>query len=365
MRIPLGVLLRNTWQPCGMTPGLRILRRLKCDDSVALMIDAIRKAHRSDFADSPGAATALRKRASLGLVALGAALMVLVLAVLIQWLAAGPQPVSPGTDHFGGIKLVLLRVLEWGQFAVFLALVGWFVIKPIVEHRSMGFDGLLILASFAMNVWDPLDNYFVFAFQYNANFINLGSWGGFIPGWQGESPELWAVPLGFIFGCYTWSWFAAVRLGSYVLLRLSEAQRAWSRWSQYLVVYLVAVAQCAVSEIAFMRLGHWAYPTTVPGFTLWEGQYAWPWFNPFLYGLTWLALIWLRETAMSNSEGLSVIERGIDQLPGASRQQTTMRFLSIFAFSSVVYILTYFLPFNVIMMHGTLNTHLPSYFPVP
>lgn len=191
------------------------------------------------------------------------------------------------------------------------------------------------------------------------------SWGGFIPGWQGDSPELWAVPLGFIFGCYTWSWFAAVRVGSYVLRRLSGAQRARPRWSQYLVVYLVAAAQCAVSELVFMRLGHWVYPTTVPGFTLWEGQYAWPWFNPFLYGLTWLALIWLRETAMNDDRGLSVIERGIDRLPVAGWQQTAMRFLSIFSFSSVVYILTYFLPFNLIMMHGTLNTHLPSYLPVP
>ena len=261
--------------------------------------------------------------------------------------------------------MILLRALEWGQFAVFLALVGWFVIKPIVERRTMGFDGLLILASFAMNIWDPLDNYFVFAFQYNANFINLGSWGGFIPGWQGDSPQLWAVPLGFIFGCYTWSWFAAVRLGSFVLQRLSGMRRAWPRWSHYLVVYLVAAAQCAVSEIVFMRLGHWVYPTTVEGFTLGQGQYAWPWFNPFLYGLTWLALIWLRETAMNNDKGLSVIERGLDQLPVTGWLRTATRFLSIFSFSSVVYILTYFLPFNAIMMHGTLNTHLPSYFPIP
>lgn len=329
------------------------------------MTESTRGATRPELMDSPGGGKGLRERVNLGLVALGAALVVLVVAVLLQWLLSGPRPVSPGPDHFGGITLVLLRALEWGQLAVFLALVGWFVIKPIVERRSMGFDGLLILASFAMNIWDPLDNYFVFAFQYNANFINLGSWGGFIPGWQGDSPELWAVPLGFIFGCYTWSWFAAVRLGSYVLRRLSEAQRTRPRWSQYLVVYLVAVAQCAVSELVFMRLGHWVYPTTVPGFTLWEGQYAWPWFNPFLYGLTWLALIWLRETAMNDDRGLSVIERGIDRLPVAGWQQSAMRFLSIFSFSSVVYILTYFLPFNVIMMHGTLNTHLPSYFPVP
>jgi hypothetical protein len=41
-----------------------------------------------------------------------------------------------------------------------------------------------------------------------------------------------------------------------VLHRLSQAQRSLPRWSQYLVVYLVAAAQCAVSEIVFMRLGH-------------------------------------------------------------------------------------------------------------
>lgn len=299
-------------------------------------------------------------------VVLGAACSLLVAVVVIRWGLDGPRPVDPGPDHFGGIKLVLLRLLEWGQFAVFLALVGWFVVKPIMERRGLGFDGLFILVSFAMNIWDPLDNYLVFAFQYNAHFLNVGSWGGFIPGWQGPQPELWAVPLAFIFGCYTWAWYAAVRLGSYIYRRLVVARPSWSQGSRYAVVYLVVAAQSAVSEIIFIRLEHWTYPTQTDGFVLGHGQYAWPWFNCVIYGLTWLVMVWLRESAnQDNGLGLSFVERGIERYQIATWQKTVMRFLALFGFISVVYIVTYFLPFNLIMMHGTLITDLPSYFPIP
>ncbi len=299
-------------------------------------------------------------------VVLGAACSLLAAVVILRWGLAGPSGVPPGPDEFGGIKLVLLRVLEWGQFAVFLALVGWFVVRPIMEKRGLGFDGLFILVSFAMNIWDPLDNYFVFAFQYNAHFLNLGSWGGFIPGWQGPMPELWPVPLAFIFGCYTWAWYAAVRVGSYVYRRLVVARPAWSQWARYGVVYVVVATQSAVTEIIFIRLEHWTYPTQTPGFVLWEGQYGWPWFNPLIYGLTWLVMVWLRESAnQDNGLGLSFAERGIDRFQVASWQKTAMRFLALFGFVSVVYILTYFVPFNLIMMFGTPVTDLPSYFPVP
>ncbi|GAY17672.1 hypothetical protein MSZK_43980 [Mycobacterium sp. shizuoka-1] len=334
-----------------------------CDTNVAHMVSSEQRA--------VGTATGGNQRPVAGrwtgaFIALGAVFALVALVAIARWGLQGPHSVNPGPDEFGGVKLVILRVLEWGQFAAFLVLVGWFVVKPLVERRGLGFDGLFILVSFAMNIWDPLDNYFVFAFQYNAHFLNVGSWGGFIPGWQGPHPELWAVPLGFIFGCYTWSWYAAVRLGSFIYHRLVVARPAWAQWQRYGLVYLAVVVQSAISEIIFIRLEHWTYPTQNSFFVIGHGQYGWPWFNCIIYGMTWMVMVWLRESAnQDNGQGLSFVERGIDRYQIGSLQKTTLRFLAIFGFVSAVYILIYFVPFNLIMMNGTPVTDLPSYFPVP
>lgn len=339
----------------------RGLRRHKCDSSVAFMA-TLREAAAKRTSDLTGTS----HRWVYLWAPVGGAVCLLVAVVLVRWAANGPHSVPPGPDHFGGVNLFLLRALEGSQFAAFIALIGWFVIRPVLLRQKIGFDGMFILASFAMNIWDPLDNYWTFAFQYNAHFLNVGSWGGYIPGWHGPSPELWAVPLAFIFGCYTWSWFVAVRFGSWLLDRLRSSRPSWPEWQRYLVVYLAVAAQSGISEVVFLRLGHWTYPTTVERLTAWHGEtYAWPLFNPVIYGLTWLVMVWLRETSRRDSGGLTTVESGLDQWNLAPWQRATLRFAALFGFMSVVYILTYFLPFNLIVAHGTLNTHLPSYFPVP
>lgn len=295
---------------------------------------------------------------------LGAALMLLILVALGQWLADGVHSVDPGPDHFGGVNLVVMRLVEWGQFAAFLYLVWRFCVRPLARTRTIAFDGLFILVSFTMNFWDPLDNYWTFSFQYNAHFLNVGSWGDYIPGWHGPGASTWAVPLAFIFGCYTWSWFAAIRLGSWILNRLKEARPTWSRARCFLVVYLVAAVQAGVSENIFMRLQHWTYPTIQGSLTAFEGHsYAFPLFNPFIYGLTWVVMIWMRESV--DDSGLSYPETGIAALNVPAWSKNVLRYLSMLSFASVIYIVTYFLPFNLLVAHGEKVTNLPSYFPLP
>jgi len=308
--------------------------------------------------------TRARFRPALLWAPLGGVLLVLIAVTLADWVAGGVHSVRPGPDEFGGTKLVVLRLVEWAQFVVFAYLVWRFCIRPVISRAGIGFDGLFILVAFTMNFWDPLDNFWTFAFQYNAHFLNVGSWGAEIPGWHSEGAESWAVPLAFIFGCYTWAWFAAVRLGSWILDRLRAARPAWSRARCFGVVYLVAAAQSGLSEVVFLRLEHWTYPTTVDGLTAFQGHtYAWPFFNPAIYGLTWVAMIWLRDSV--DEDGLSSPERGIATSNVPTWSKPFLRYAAIVGFTSVVYIVTYFLPFNLLVAHGDMARDLPSYFPVP
>jgi len=126
--------------------------------------------------------TAALRRLTIAWPVLGAASLLLACYSLGRWLAGGVSSVQPGSDPMPTAQLVLMHALEWIQFAAFLAIVWWIVIRPLIQRRPLEFDGLFVIAAFLLNFWDVMDNYWVFSFQYNAHHLNVGSWGGFIPG---------------------------------------------------------------------------------------------------------------------------------------------------------------------------------------
>lgn len=295
---------------------------------------------------------------------LGAASVVLVIVVLTQWLAGGVHAVDPGPDAFGGTKLVLLRVLEWGQFAVFLVIAWMFVGRPLRERRPLGFDGLFVLAAVLLNFWDPLDNYWTFAFQYNAHHLNVGSWGGYLPGWHGPAGEQWAVPVGFVFGAYCWAFFLAARTGCAILERFARPRADGPGLVGWACVFFACAAICAIAELTYLSIGAFANIRTPAALTVGHGgPDGWPVYNPVLFGLTWTAMTWLRWSR--DADGLSAVERGVGGLAVSRRMQTVARFLAIFAFMEVAYIGLYFLPWNLFASTSDPLGPLPSYFPVP
>lgn len=295
---------------------------------------------------------------------LGAASVVLMVVVLSRWVASGIESVDPGPDAYGGTKLVLMRVLEWGQFAALLGLLAWFVVRPLARRRPLGFDGLFVLAALALNFWDPLDNYLVFSFQYNAHFLNVGSWGGFIPGWHSAGGATWAVPVAFVFGAYTWAFFVAARMGCAIADRLRRARPQWSTTRIFGVVFIASALLEAVCETAFLRTGTMANIGTPDALTAWGGGYdGWPVYNPILFGITWSTLAWLRWSR--DERGLSAVERGVERLAVGSRTATAVRFLAISAFVQVSYIGLYFVPWNLLALLHDARPPLPSYFSVP
>lgn len=295
---------------------------------------------------------------------LGAASVILVVVVLGQWVAGGVHTVDPGPDAFGGTRLVLLHVLEWGQFAVFLAIAWAFVVRPLRERRPLGFDGLFVCAALLLNFWDPLDNYWTFAFQYNAHHLNVGSWGGYLPGWHGPDGERWVVPIGFVFGAYCWAFFAAARTGCVILARVARRRGGSPGMTGWSLVFLACAAICAVSELTYLQLGAIANLRTPSALTVGHGgPDGWPVYNPILFGLTWTAMTWLRWSR--DADGLSAVERGAGALAVAPRARTVLRFLAIFAFVQVAYIGLYFLPWNLFAAGSDPLGGVPSYFPTP
>ncbi|MBA2281964.1 MAG: spirocyclase AveC family protein [Acidimicrobiia bacterium] len=285
-----------------------------------------------------------------------------MVVVLARWLAHGVTSVDPGPDPFPTGKLVLIRVLEWGQLAALVALVWFHVGRRLVRGQRLAFDGLFILAVLLLNFWDPLDNYLVFSFQYNAHFLNVGSWGGEIPGWQSPNGHRWVVPVAFVFGAYVWAFFVAARMGCAILDKLRSRYPQWSAGRRFLPVFAANALLAAVAEITFLRSGAIANIRPAPHLTAGQGQFTqWPLYNPLLFGAAFTAATALRWSV--DERGHSFVERGAEQLRMGPRLQTIIRFLAVSAYMQVSYITLYFLPWNLLSLAHGPAPELPSYFP--
>ncbi|MDR3655961.1 MAG: spirocyclase AveC family protein [Mycobacterium sp.] len=297
--------------------------------------------------------------------ALGVLSGVLIVWKISSWVAAGVTSVSPGHDTMPTLNLLVMHALEWVQFGAFVIIVGLVVVRPLIRRKALEFDGLFVLGAILLNFWDVLDNYWVFAFQYNAYQLNVSSWAGLIPGWHSPAPHLWAVPLAFVFGAYTWAFFLAVRMGTGLIQRIQKIFPACGILPAFGAVFVVDALLAAVSENVYLRVGAIANIRPYESLTLWDGTtHAFPLYNPILFGFTWTAMTALRWSR--DARGFSFVERSIADVVRAPRAQTVLRFFAVFAFMEVAYILLYFLPFNVLASLRTAPPNVfPSYFPVP
>jgi hypothetical protein len=84
---------------------------------------------------------------------LGAASVLLIGVILIQWVGQGIHAVAPGSDAFPLRRQIALRIVEWLQFAVFLVLMSRFVVGPLRRREPLRFDGLFLLAALLLNFW--------------------------------------------------------------------------------------------------------------------------------------------------------------------------------------------------------------------
>jgi Spirocyclase AveC-like len=292
--------------------------------------------------------------------ALGAASVVLMVVVLTQWLAAGVTTLPPGADRLSGIRPALIQVLQWGSLLALTGLLWTQVAGPLLRRQPLSFDGLLVLGFLSLNFWDPLDNYWSFAFQYNAHFVNIGTWGAFIPGWHSAHGGDWAVPLAFVFGTYLWGFVIGARLAGATAARARS--RGWGTAPAWAVAFVACAAFEAACELVFLRTGAIANIRTARALTLWPGTtHQWPLYNPFLFAAVWTAIGALRTSALTNDA--TFLDRGLDRLAPAGPRRTIVRFLALSAFLQVLYIGLYFIPWNLFAQLPAAVPHLPSYFP--
>jgi hypothetical protein len=280
---------------------------------------------------------------------------------LYQWVTSpyfapspmGPEPV-PGWLH----NLIRFTDIFCG------ALVLWFLwsllFKPWIRDKRVSWDGMLMMALFTMWVQDPMCNYFNFTFMYNADFINMGSWSSFLPGWQSPRGSNLPEPLFLMGGIYLWWTTINVIAFSWSLKKLRIWLPGWSTLAHIPIAFVSIVILDALLEIPATRFGLFAYPGAPYSLTLWAGKYyQFPIYENVFMNFNYLSIGLLRY--YRDDKGESLAERGVSTLKLSETGKSWMRFFALVGFCNISYFIVYFLPYNWMAMQADTFPPYPSY----
>lgn len=281
---------------------------------------------------------------------IGAGFLALQAYVYFRWLTSGDLSATPvGPDDAPGWMIGAI----WAQQILaplgLLVFAYFFVWRPIRRDGRISLDGLFVLC--ALGVWwmDPMVNYTQNFATYNTNYINLGSWVEFIPGWMAPNGGNFAEPLLWTGPAYVWGMLGGVIVCNKVMGWVKQ------RWPQTGTLGLIATGFAffvffdTLFEFFFMRLGVYTYPGAHDGWSFFAGKYyQFPIYEALLWGATWTGFACIR--FFRNDKGQTVAERGIDEVRATPRQKTFVRFLALLGIWSIV-----FMGYNVAWAWISLN----------
>ena len=257
----------------------------------------------------------------------------------------GPTPI-PGWMRTAAVSMEVIGVLAQ------IAAMWFWLIRPWLREKHISFDGLFFLACWTM-YWQDLNyNYTQHAFTYNSVFWNMGSWANFVPGFMAPHGDRIPDPI-----LFAGLWYGYMLFGSIVVMNKLMA-RAKKRWPSLgplgLISFAMGVFICFdfVMEIAYIRLGFYAYPGSLKGWTVFYGKpYGFPIYESILFGSLWGVLASIRY--FKNDKGETIAERGIDEVRfGSSKLKTLVRFLALVGIINLVDAFGYNLPMQLFSLHS-------------
>ncbi len=293
--------------------------------------------------------------------ALGVVVLLIIAHALIGWISSPdfkPSPVGP--DPIPPMTLMVVHAME----ATLVAGSVWFtwsiLIKPWIRDRRISWDGWLMLALLTMWVQDCMCNYFNFTFMYNAYFLNMGSWGAHLPGWQAPRQGNLPEPLLFMGGIYLWVTLLNVLVFCWIIGKLRIWLPNMTLLGHLPFAFAVLVAIDLMTDIPGPWFGFYAYAAAPRFGTLWAGTpHQLPVYTVVLMSAHYTMLGMLR--LYRNDRGESWAERGISELHIGNSGKTLIRYLALVGFCNMSYFFIYMMPYNWMALQSDTMPKFPSY----
>jgi Spirocyclase AveC-like len=284
----------------------------------------------------------------------GAVVLAVQAYTYIRWFASGDVHASPtGPTHIPTSTLVWVRMWEViGAGGALLAVV-FLLARPWRRGGRITLDGMFVIIFFQLwSFQDAFVNYTVNQFQYNAAFVNVGSWYSWIPGWMAPRSHYLAEPILFVGGLYVWLFAVGLICLNWTMRRAKE------RWPQMgkLGIFLIAASMAAVLDFIFefvwLQQNLYSYGAHINAVTLFPSkQYAFPLYEPLLWGITWGSYACLRY--FRDDKGQLFVERGMDTIKASPRRKQGLRFLALLGAVNLGMLVLYALPYNWIGLEAS------------
>lgn len=305
--------------------------------------------------------TAMRSTPAVYWAALGSAFLCLAAYVWGSWILSPDFRPSPaGPDPLPHNVWMSLRIVETIAALTIASMIVLFVVRPLIKDRAIGMDGLLMLNFLLMWWTDPIDNYINFSFMYNAHSVNMGSWARFIPGWGYPNPQNFPEPLLLMGGFYIGFTLINVLFGCWLLRKSSAIWPGMKRGWQFAILFLALGLIDLVVENAIMRTGIAAYPGVIKSISLFPGEvYQWPLYEAGIIAFVNTGFICLRY--FRDDKGQTFVEKGIENLRLEGAKKKLVTFLALAGFIQPWFLISYYLPYNLFVIHSDTFPAYPSY----
>lgn len=285
----------------------------------------------------------------------GGLILALQLYVWIKWIT-GPYftPVPTGVSEPPLWMQYLLIV--WTSVICIGFPVGlyYFIIRPWRREKRITMDGMLMIAFGLTFFQDPFLDYTNTWCTYNTWLFNMGSWVQDIPGWLswGQPGAMLSEPLLMNAPGYSYGLLLCVIFGCWFM---RTVKKRWPNISTpgllFSLFLFVAVFDVFMEGLFLMRMGLYVYPGAIQKFCLFPGHYyQFPVYEAIFYGITLLGFCSLRY--FTDDRGQTFVERGLERVQGGFVKQQGLRFLALFAISSIIFFVSYNLPAQWLGLHA-------------
>lgn len=283
---------------------------------------------------------------------LGAALLALIVYMITKWIVLGhvkPAPVGD-TSMVTEWTYFLIRANEALMVAISSFVVWRYIVQPWRRAGKLSLEGLFVIAWGCLWAMDPWSNAGREWWNYSSLFLNLGCFQCEVPGWQTPLGYNYSEPILFI-GVMYWGWLPAWCIAQCWMMR--KAKERWPKigWLGLLgVAFAAGIAMDVFAEVLWVHQGLYTYDGAIRSVSIWAGHY----YQFPIYEALMMASFWSGGALLlyyKDDKGLTVAERGVDEVRASGTRRTFVRFLAILGYMAAVFVTTYELPAYLLALH--------------